>query len=292
MSCKARQRMRRHSMRYLIGIILGSAIAACRPVTPPPPKPYPNPVPQSVVVSVAAATPAIKASARVPATPPTVRIKSINGITFEGVAFDTPNHRLEVVDQTEGPGSLHADAAAAARSAGGIAAINAGYFTPEGEPLGLVIDGGRSTGAWNSGSSLGSGIWYADSAGSTAIVRRENLGPQRGRSMDELIQSGPMLVHEGRGVTGLEATKPAIRSLIAWDGGSQWWIGRTSACTLAELGRALGSSPVAGWPVYHALNLDGGRSADLWVSGAIAGGPLTRRPMWNRPVRNFLVLMP
>ncbi|MEO0017348.1 MAG: hypothetical protein RLZZ522_631, partial [Verrucomicrobiota bacterium] len=50
-------------------------------------------------------------------------------------------------------------------------------------------------------------------------------------------------------------------------------------------------SPV-GWPVRVALNLDGGRSADLAVTAAVAGGPCVRRAPWNRPVRNFLILVP
>ena len=48
----------------------------------------------------------------------------------------------------------------------------------------------------------------------------------------------------------------------------------------------------AGWPARHALNLDGGRSADLWIAETVPGGPITRRCPWNRPVRNFLVLIP
>jgi hypothetical protein len=40
------------------------------------------------------------------------------------------------------------------------------------------------------------------------------------------------------------------------------------------------------------LNLDGGRSSDLWISSAVQGGPLRERPLWNKPVRNFLVLIP
>jgi len=40
------------------------------------------------------------------------------------------------------------------------------------------------------------------------------------------------------------------------------------------------------------MNLDGGRSSDLWISSRVSGGPLTSRPPWNRPVRNFLILVP
>jgi hypothetical protein len=61
---------------------------------------------------------------------------------------------------------------------------------------------------------------------------------------------------------------------------------------LADLGNALAAGNPAGWPIVDALNLDGGRSSDLWASSAIAGGPLVRRTPWNRAVRNFLILIP
>ena len=126
----------------------------------------------------------------------------------------------------------------------------------------------------------------------TAIRRREALGRAAATAMPQLLQAGPMLVDHGRSVSGLDPTKTSARTLIAWDGGNQWWLGRTEPCSLAQLAAALANSGPAGWPVKHALNLDGGRSADLWISEQISGGPLTRRPPWNRPVRNFLVLMP
>ncbi len=226
-----------------------------------------------------------------PADAPRLTNQEISGIRFEGVAFDSRKQRLVVVDQPNGPGSRYAEAAAAARSVGGTAAINAGFFTPSGEPLGLVIAGGKRSGAWNSASSLGSGVWYETSNG-MAISRRENLGKSAALTMRELLQAGPMLVDSGRAVGGLDAAKTSARTLILWDGGTRWWIGRAAPCSLAALGNALAHGQPAGWKVRHALNLDGGRSADLWVSSRIPGGPLTRRPLWNKPVRNFLVLVP
>lgn len=217
--------------------------------------------------------------------------REISGIRFEGVAFDSRNHRLIVVDQPNGPGSRFADAETAGRSAAGVAAVNAGFFTPEGDPLGLVMASGKRSGSWNSASSLGSGVWY-ETNGVMAISRREALGKSSAAAMRELLQAGPMLVHNGQAVGGLDATKTSARSFILWDGGTRWWLGRASPCSLADVGNALAHGQPAGWKIQQALNLDGGRSADLWISSKVSGGPLTRRPLWNRPVRNFLVLVP
>lgn len=237
----------------------------------------------------AAISPVVPAPPSRPAQAPRVVSREISGITFEGVAFDSSSHRLAVVDQPGGPGSRYADARSAGIAVNGLAAINAGFFTPEGAPLGKLITSGKPVGSWNRASSLGSGVFLESTSGNLVIARREAVSataPQR-----ELLQAGPLLIENGRPVSGLDPQKSAVRVLMIWTGGSQWWIGRTSSCTLAELASALGQGSPTGGSIRHALNLDGGRSADLWVSNAVSGGPLTRRPAWNRPVRNFLVLI-
>ncbi|MEI7955665.1 MAG: phosphodiester glycosidase family protein [Verrucomicrobiota bacterium] len=225
----------------------------------------------------------------IPPAPPQLTSCEISGIRFEGVAFDARSHRLIVADQTSGPGTLWPDAATAASAHGGLAAINAGFFTPTGQPLGKLVAAGTPTGSWNRASSLGSGVWLESATGTSAILRRESV-PATVAAL-ELVQAGPMLVENNQVVAGLEATKPSVRSVIFWDGGTRWWIGRSSPCTLAALARALTAGGPAAWPPRVALNLDGGRSADLWISAAIPGGPLTRRAIWNKPVRNFLILV-
>jgi hypothetical protein len=110
--------------------------------------------------------------------------------------------------------------------------------------------------------------------------------------MRETLQSGPMLVDHGLAVSGLESDKTSARCFIAWDGGTRWFIGRTSPCPLNILAATLASGKHCGWTIHRAMNLDGGRSSDLWISSRVSGGPLTSRPPWNRPVRNFLILVP
>lgn len=271
-------------MRFPMLALLALPLTSCFPVRSAPVASKPPPSKITAVESPTLVAPE-------PRSPTRVTRREIAGILFEGVAFDSRNHRLVVADQAKGPGSQYLDAAAAARARGGVAAVNAGFFTPEGEPLGLVAASGKISGAWNSVSSLGNAAWYETTAGATALVRREKLGRSGASAMKELIQAGPLLVENSRAVRGLEATKTSARTLILWDGGSRWWIGRSAPCTLAELAAALAGGQPADWPVRQALNLDGGRSSDLWISGAVSGGPLLRRSPWNRPVRNFLVLV-
>ena len=225
-----------------------------------------------------------------PRTAPRLGRTMLGTIRVDFVAFDARSHQLTVADQADGPGSRWADAAAAGRSAGAIAAINAGFFTPEGKPLGLVISNGQRRGLLNRASSLGSGLYVAGDASAPALLRRELVSTRSGAT--ELLQSGPFLVENGRTLAGLTTEPLRDRSFLAWDGGHQWLIGRTSPCSLAALGAALANAQPAGFPIRHALNLDGGRSSELWASANIEGGPATIRPIWNNPVRNFLLLQP
>ena len=238
--------------------------------------------PPAPPVIPAAATPA---TTDAPARAPRVVQTTLAGIPITAVAFDSRGHRLVVADQAGGPASRWPDAKSAAASRQGLAALNGGFFTPEGAPLGLVVAGGKSSGALNRASSLGAGLLVDD--GSPTLVRRES-----GRRGPELLQSGPFLIEHGRPIAGLSPQSSTARSFIGWDGGHGWFIARSGPCSLQSLAKALAGARIGGVAARSVLNLDGGRSSDLWIGPSIAGGPLEQRPFWNKPVRNFLILLP
>jgi len=210
---------------------------------------------------------------------------TLSSIPITLVAFDSRTHRLAIADQAGGPGSRWADAEAAARDLGGIAAVNAGFFTPEGKPLGLVVTGGKRISPINRTSSLGAGLFIG---GNSPSLQRRELPA----NSPEALQSGPFLVENGHAISGLSQDGSTARTVLGWDGGHGWFIARTGGCSLAQLGQALAGAEVGGVKARTVLNLDGGRSSDLWVSSAVSGGPVSQRPFWNKPVRNFLVLLP
>jgi len=228
-------------------------------------------------------------------TPPPIlntnlqRIKHA-GISFTLVCFDSRNHQLIVADQPDGPGSQWKSAVDAAKTKSAIAAINAGFFTPEGKPLGLVICDGKQRGYYNK-SSLGSGIYYLTDQGA-AIVRRSHWSKLKTAPPRHLLQAGPMLLEKGKSIAGLSSKSSRPRSFIATDGNFHWCIGIAEDASLAQLSKALSSIKIPNFKPTTALNLDGGRSSDLWVSASINGGPATIRGFFNKPVRNFLVLKP
>lgn len=217
---------------------------------------------------------------------PEAKSISIQGITFQTVFYDSRTHKLVVADQKKGPGSDFLDAKAAAASEPDIlAAINAGFFTPEGKPLGFLISKGTLTGSKNS-SSLGAGV-YQIKNGVQSLIRQASFSKN---GVQEALQSGPFLVWNKKAPSRLSNERPRARSLILTDGKHNWAIAQTSPTTLSHLGTVLSSTPFNGWTVQSALNLDGGRSCDLFVSPSISGGGIHHRSFIAKPVRNFLLL--
>jgi uncharacterized protein YigE (DUF2233 family) len=83
------------------------------------------------------------------------------------------------------------------------------------------------------------------------------------------MQSFPMLVVDGQRVEGMtDNGERNRRSFVALDQNGQLLLGMTQMAqwTLTDLADFLASSPHLN--VWRALNLDGGASSGLWMSGA------------------------
>ena len=209
-----------------------------------------------------------------------VNSASLNGTTFTAVTFDRRNYFLKVIDQKEGPGTEFARAEFAGR--GSLAAINGGFFNPDGSPLGLVITDGQSRGAFNSHSFLGTGIIDGEN---TILSHRKSY-----QKSSELLQSGPRLVWNQERLTGLSKSKERPRSFVIWDGINHFGIGHADRATLQGLANNLQAQPFEGFHIKYAINLDGGTSCDLWVSNQIPGGGFTRSSLFRKKARNYLAL--
>ena len=209
-----------------------------------------------------------------------VNSASLNGTTFTAVTFDRRNYFLKVIDQKEGPGTEFARAEFAGQ--GSLAAINGGFFNPDGSPLGLVITDGQSRGAFNSHSFLGTGIIDGEN---TILSHRKSY-----QESSELVQSGPRLVWDQERLTGLSKSKERPRSFVIWDGNNHFGIGHADRATLQGLANNLQAQPFDGFHIKYAINLDGGTSCDLWVSNQIPGGGFTRSSLFRKKARNYLAL--
>lgn len=274
-----------------LGLVL--SVGACQPYEPPK---QPAEASNHPVMPQAAEKPL---PMRPPATPPAPPQKRLalkysnttrDGIRMYVVAFDDRDYVLRVADQPGGVGSRWTTAGQAAASRGAVAAINGGFFTPEGKPLGMLIEAGAKRGHLNK-SSLGSGM-YLSTGTRSAIIRREAYQKTRNSwNASHLLQTGPMLVENKQAVTGLSKTNRRVRSFIAWDGRHHWVMGYAEPCTLDGLSRALAGRTPGGFEIVSAVNLDGGRSSDLWVGKQVPGGEKSHRGIFNKSVRNYIVLV-
>ena len=209
-----------------------------------------------------------------------VNSASLNGTTFTAVTFDRRNYFLKVIDQKEGPGTEFTGAEFAGQ--GSLAAINGGFFNPDGSPLGLVITDGQSRGAFNSHSFLGTGIIDGEN---TILSHRKSY-----QKSSELVQSGPRLVWDQERLIGLSKSKERPRSFVIWDGNNHFGIGYADRATLQGLANNLQAQPFEGFHIKYAINLDGGTSCDLWVSTQIPGGGFTKSSLFRKKARNYLAL--
>ena len=219
-----------------------------------------------------------------PKHPLIARTITTRGIQLTVVTFDRRDHDLVVDDQPGGPGSKYNGAQDAGR--GHLAAINAGFFTPEGNPLGLVITQGQKRGSINRSSFLGTGFFLGPKA--QLVSRTDFLGHPLKTS--EALQSGPRLLWAGETLTGLSNKDQRPRSFLLWDGHNHFALGHADSASLKGLSEALQGQPITAFKIAYALNLDGGRSCDLWLSSSVSGGGFSRTSFFNKDVRNYLVL--
>ena len=220
--------------------------------------------------------------------PPVLKQITWKGVALTFLLFDDREYDIAVADKDQGPATEWQSAQSAATDHGAVAAINGGFFAPDGKPLGLVIEEGKRIGTWNSQSSLTSGLLSVEK--SPRLLRRQHwrsFSPTR-----HLLQAGPFLIENSAVVRDLGDRERRPRSFLVWNGRHRWAFGVAEEATLAGLSAVLAAQPLSEITITTALNLDGGRSSDLWASPRIPGGPVSTRRIWNTPVRNYLILLP
>jgi len=207
---------------------------------------------------------------------------SAGGLNFSILSYDSNAYYLALADQPVGQKWLTAKQACLALN--GVAAINGGFFGADGQPLGLVRSNATSTGRWTTASSLTSGVYQYHYGKSS--LRRASAAD---KNAQELLQAGPFLVENHNAVKGLASDRSAQRSILLWDGQHHFAIAQSSSATLSQLAQAIKRLP-AHLPKKYALNLDGGRSCDLYISANILPTPVNKSHWLKSNVRNYLVL--
>ena len=163
-----------------------------------------------------------------------------------------------------------------AESSGAMLGINANFFDERGDPLGLVLTGGRLRHAVHRGGKTLTGVLEVRRGGAR-IVSRDRFSP---KGVLEAIQAGPRLI-----VGSAPVEKP--RDSVKYERRAGVCIDRQGrivffissgliGISFKELIQLLLQSDVG---CRDALNLDGGGSAQLYLSSEIAGAVPTLREL-------------
>lgn len=207
-------------------------------------------------------------------------------VGLQVVLFDARDCDLRVVNQGGGDWAGAGAIRKEMQSVNAVAGVNGGFFTPEFEPMGLVVADGVHSGAFQD-SGLISGAVASGMNGPVLVWNSEGVS---GEGFSQVLQAGPRLVNGGAPVQGLSGGRTAARTFIATDGHSKWAVGLAKSPSLSELAEILVSPGLfADLRVWRALNLDGGRSSSLWVRRD--DGEELAWTGWST-VRNFLAIVP
>lgn len=143
------------------------------------------------------------------------------------------------------------------------AGVNGGYFDPNFAPIGLRIIDGKTTSPLVR-ARLITGVVLASPRG-IQIVRTSKFS--RKQSVTAALQCGPFLVEDGRGLRGLDDSRPARRTFVMTASGDRAGVGACSNISLAQMADLLATIHIADdFKIQQALNLDGGSSTAFWFA--------------------------
>jgi uncharacterized protein YigE (DUF2233 family) len=185
------------------------------------------------------------------------------------IAIKAPlsQYRIAVV-RAQDLGTPRTTVKAMAASSKAAACINANFFDTRGAPLGLVIAGGRTYQKMHKVGSVLTGIFSVTRSG-PEITHRDLF---TSKDSIEAIQSGPRLIEKGVLTTGLkEGAAYSRRAATCLDSDGNIIFASSDAgirgAPLNDFALTLKSSPLS---CVDALNVDGGGSAQLFVSADAA----------------------
>ncbi len=201
-----------------------------------------------------------------------------------GFRFDDRKLTIRIMDEGGLAAQNHGSLASAVQKAEAVAGSNGGFFTPEGQSLGLVIADGSTFGRIGAGY-LNTGMIVR--TGEHLYLWRKEEYKQKLPKASQLLQAGPFLLDKGKPVKGLSDKKPRKRTIIGHDMKHLWWIAVTDPISLHDLAIVLAESDEVGRVrIKRVLNLDGGSSSALWVKSE----GMIENHFGN--IRNYLMIVP
>lgn len=200
--------------------------------------------------------------------------------SVEVALFSMKSLKLRMIDQ---PSEPRLDLAEVMQREKCLAGVNGGYFTPEYDPIGLLIADGKAIAPLQRARLL-TGV-LAMSARDVQVLRVAEFSSKA--KLTGAIECGPFLVDHGQRVNGLEDSRAARRTFVAL-AGDRVALGFCSDVTLADLARILAAPLANDFKIQRALNLDGGSSSAFWFKRR-EGSVFSISE--QKPVRDFVAVV-
>ncbi|MFN2542421.1 MAG: phosphodiester glycosidase family protein [Chthoniobacterales bacterium] len=201
--------------------------------------------------------------------------------SLEVALFSSRSLKLRVFDQ---PSEPRADLGEVMQRQNCMAGVNGGYFTPEYDPIGLLIVDGKTVAPLQRARLL-SGVLTSASR-SVQILRVAEFSTKA--KLDGAIECGPFLVDAGQQVRGLENSRVARRTFVAVARDDRVAFGFCSDVTLSDLSKILTAPLGSDFKIWRALNLDGGSSSAFWFKRRDGSAFSISE---QKPVRDFVGLV-
>ncbi len=163
------------------------------------------------------------------------------------------------------------------RKTGAVAMINGGYFDATNKPEGLLVADGQASGTSYVGFG---GMLSVDTQGNVKLRSLRDQPYDSGEQLQQATQSSPMLMINGQRTQFTANSEFQRRSVVATDkqGNLLLIVSPAQEFTLDEMADLLTNSDLS---ILNALNLDGGSSTGLYVTGkqAVSIDPLLQIPI-------------
>lgn len=202
--------------------------------------------------------------------------------SVEVALFSIKSLKLRVIDQ---PTSPRLDLAEVMQRENCLAGVNGGYFTPEYEPIGLLVAEGNMIAPLQRARLL-SGV-LAMSARDVQVLRVAEFSTRT--RLSAAVECGPFLIDRAQSVSGLENSRVARRTFAAVARDDRVALGFCSDVTLADLAKILNAPLASDFKIWRALNLDGGSSSAFWFKRHDGSAFSISEA---KPVRDFVAIVP
>lgn len=157
--------------------------------------------------------------------------------------------------------------------------INANFFDPEKRPIGLVISRGTLRSPIHYGGGLLDGV-FVSSTKNIKLLKRSEASKV---SALDAVQGGPILILDGKPVSGIQQKARERRSGVCIDHAGRLILFSTSAAVIGLNFEQL-QKILMEVDCKDALNLDGGGSAQLYLSTATLSSPTIKDDKAQREV--------